>query len=307
MSEESRAEQTPYPVPRRVHQKSRTGCRNCKLRKVKCDEKRPVCDKCAVHYANIQKCDYGDESPSSQEPMTKKPAAEKLRRALKAVPILPKSRHRQDVGFSTLARPAPSNWDPFTQHPPSVEPDISLLMGTCQFTPVRQGRERAPTDYVADFSSHIFNVFPYYPTPTFNPVLEFFAPLITKDTVLFHVTLLISAFRMEQHLPPNERVRCIRLSKMCMDLIQNRINEPFPICVSDETLAAVAGLAVIEVRPIVFLPFRCWTLTATLKHEKGSLRLSHIHVTGLRRMLEVRGGLEAIRISNPTIANVLFW
>ena len=80
-----------------------------------------------------------------------------------------------------------------------------------------------------------------------NPVLEFFAPLITKDTVLFHVTLLISAFRLEQHLPPKERVRCIRLSKICMDLIQDRINEPFPICVSDETLAAVAGLAIIEV------------------------------------------------------------
>ncbi|ETI19986.1 hypothetical protein G647_09001 [Cladophialophora carrionii CBS 160.54] len=111
---------------------------------------------------------------------------------------------------------------------------------------------------------------------------------------------------MEQHLPPNERVRCIRLSKMCMDLIQNRINEPFPICVSDETLAAVAGLAVIEVRLIVSVSLRCWTLTTTIKHEKGSLRLSRIHVTGLRRMLEVRGGLEAIRISNPTIANVLF-
>jgi hypothetical protein len=62
---------------------------------------------------------------------------------------------------------------------------------------------------------------------------------------------------MEQHLPPNERVRCIRLSKMCMDLIQNRINEPFPVCVSDETLAAVAGLAVIEVRRLVLLFFKC--------------------------------------------------
>jgi hypothetical protein len=100
-----------------------------------CDEKRPVCDKCAIHYAHIQKCDYGDESPSSQESMTKKPAAEKLRRALKAVPILPKSRHRQEVGFSTLARPASSNWDPFKQHPHSVEPDIHLLMGSCQFMP----------------------------------------------------------------------------------------------------------------------------------------------------------------------------
>jgi hypothetical protein len=28
------------------HRKSRRGCRNCKLRKVKCDERRPKCDKC---------------------------------------------------------------------------------------------------------------------------------------------------------------------------------------------------------------------------------------------------------------------
>ncbi|KAL4756468.1 Zn(II)2Cys6 transcription factor [Aspergillus foveolatus] len=31
---------------RRFHQKSRNGCQQCKRRKVKCDEKKPVCDKC---------------------------------------------------------------------------------------------------------------------------------------------------------------------------------------------------------------------------------------------------------------------
>ncbi|EXJ59498.1 uncharacterized protein A1O5_12123 [Cladophialophora psammophila CBS 110553] len=201
--------------------------------------------------------------------MTRRPATEKPRIASKTVPILPKS-HQQQTNIESLilTRSGSSAFDPFTQHPPSLEPDINLLMGTY-------------------FSSHIFNVFPYYPTPTLNPVVEFFAPLITKDTALFHVTLLVSAFRLEQHLPPKERVRCIRLSKICMALIQNRINEPFPDCVSDETLAAVAGIAVIE-------------------HEKGSLRLSRIHVTGLKQMVEVRGGLEAIRISNPTVANMLF-
>ncbi|KIY02313.1 uncharacterized protein Z520_02451 [Fonsecaea multimorphosa CBS 102226] len=267
----SRESQPPYPIPRRAHQKSRTGCKNCKQRKVKCDERRPVCDKCAVHYANIQQCDYGDQSPTAGESTTAttRSAAEKLRSSLRTVPILPRPRpNHKSPGSLVPVGAGSSTFDPFTQHPPSVEPDIDLLMGTY-------------------FSSHIFNVFPYYPTPTLNPVLEFFAPLITKDTALFHVTLLVSAFRLEQHLPPKERVRCIRLSKICMDLIQNRINEPFPDCVSDGTLAAVAGVAVIE-------------------HEKGSLRLSRIHVTGLKQMLEVRGGLEAVRMSNPTVANVLF-
>ena len=131
---------------------------------IKCDEKRPICDKCAVHYANIQKCDYGDESPT-QESMTKKPAAERLRKALKAVPILPKSRHQQNLEPLTLVRSASPSWDPFTQHPHSVEPDINLLMGTCQCTPVEQQTEWAETDHVADFSSHIFNVFPYVSNP----------------------------------------------------------------------------------------------------------------------------------------------
>ncbi|KAL5046342.1 hypothetical protein BDW71DRAFT_197543 [Aspergillus fruticulosus] len=31
---------------RRTHRKSRNGCQQCKYRKVKCDEKKPVCDKC---------------------------------------------------------------------------------------------------------------------------------------------------------------------------------------------------------------------------------------------------------------------
>ena len=101
------------------------------------------------------------------------------------------------------------------------------------------------------FSSHIFNIFPYYPTPLINPVLEYFAPLITKDTVLFHVTLLSSAFRLERRFPPKERLRYRRLFKVSIELLQNRINEPFPNCVSDETLAAVAGLAIIEVNFVV--------------------------------------------------------
>ena len=124
-----------------------------------CDEKRPVCDKCRMHYTNIQTCDYGDESPSGSESMTKKPAPDKSRRAQKAVPILPKSRHQQQSLRPSSS--AESNWDPFSQHPPSVEPDISLLMGTCQSTPVMHELERTPTDHGTDFSSHIFNVFPY--------------------------------------------------------------------------------------------------------------------------------------------------
>ncbi|ESZ93261.1 hypothetical protein SBOR_6361 [Sclerotinia borealis F-4128] len=45
---------------RRVHKKSRKGCRNCKLRRVKCDETRPNCLKCKDYgYA----CSYDSKTP----------------------------------------------------------------------------------------------------------------------------------------------------------------------------------------------------------------------------------------------------
>ncbi|PQE05610.1 C6 finger domain protein [Rutstroemia sp. NJR-2017a BBW] len=45
---------------RRAHKKSRKGCRNCKLRRVKCDEKRPSCFKCR-DYGYI--CNYDSRTP----------------------------------------------------------------------------------------------------------------------------------------------------------------------------------------------------------------------------------------------------
>jgi hypothetical protein len=42
----------PFPPPlrkRRVHKKSRNGCRNCKLRSVKCDEEKPSCKRCVSY------------------------------------------------------------------------------------------------------------------------------------------------------------------------------------------------------------------------------------------------------------------
>ncbi|EWG44680.1 hypothetical protein FVEG_15701 [Fusarium verticillioides 7600] len=52
--------------------KSRFGCRNCKLRKVKCDESRPYCDKCRI-YGVL--CNFGFNIPDFQslpEEQTKK-------------------------------------------------------------------------------------------------------------------------------------------------------------------------------------------------------------------------------------------
>ncbi|KIV79514.1 hypothetical protein PV11_07071 [Exophiala sideris] len=48
------------PIPRRTHEKSRSGCKNCKQRHVKCDETIPECDRCSR--AGVD-CDYHNGKP----------------------------------------------------------------------------------------------------------------------------------------------------------------------------------------------------------------------------------------------------
>ena len=43
----------------RAHTKSRLGCRNCKLRRVKCDESKPQCNRCTSFGVA---CNYGGKS-----------------------------------------------------------------------------------------------------------------------------------------------------------------------------------------------------------------------------------------------------
>lgn len=48
---------------RKPHRKSRSGCRNCKLRRVKCDETRPACHNCIGQFV---RCNYDLMSGSSK-------------------------------------------------------------------------------------------------------------------------------------------------------------------------------------------------------------------------------------------------
>ncbi|KAL4928783.1 Zn(II)2Cys6 transcription factor domain-containing protein [Aspergillus undulatus] len=52
---------------RRTHRKSRNGCENCKKRRVKCDEKKPICNNCLLH--SIE-CDFQASSRSPSEGAT---------------------------------------------------------------------------------------------------------------------------------------------------------------------------------------------------------------------------------------------
>lgn len=89
-------------------------------------------------------------------------------------------------------------------------------------------------------------MFPYYPTADINPVTEYYAPLVWRDTVLFHVALQLSACHLEKIGMTSDTELSSHLMKECLRLLQDRIRCPSDsLC--DETFAAVAGLAAVDV------------------------------------------------------------
>ncbi|WVQ75757.1 hypothetical protein IAR50_005388 [Cryptococcus sp. DSM 104548] len=64
-SQEARVELTASGRPRRKRVRTITGCRTCRARKVKCDQKRPKCTHCTRHPLRV--CEYEFEEHKSQE------------------------------------------------------------------------------------------------------------------------------------------------------------------------------------------------------------------------------------------------
>ncbi|KAL2072511.1 hypothetical protein VTL71DRAFT_11854 [Oculimacula yallundae] len=87
------------PVPQRAHKKSSTGCKACKVRKVKCDEQKPVCQKCQTHFKNITKCDY-DTSRSRKKRCPRGPRSASQTATSEASEATP---NKQPLQLSSLA------------------------------------------------------------------------------------------------------------------------------------------------------------------------------------------------------------
>ncbi|KAM5382803.1 hypothetical protein ACJZ2D_002194 [Fusarium nematophilum] len=70
---------------KRPHKKSRTGCRNCKARKVKCDEARPVCRSCKLRKVD---CVYPSPPASSTMPNNAPPSSPSPSTTTSSTPLI---------------------------------------------------------------------------------------------------------------------------------------------------------------------------------------------------------------------------
>ncbi|KAF2728013.1 hypothetical protein EJ04DRAFT_581647, partial [Polyplosphaeria fusca] len=281
------------PVAPRAHKKSKRGCRTCKQRKIKCDENHPLCDNCRVYYQNkVAECDYGTPPTSTPQSSTgsSRHANQRKKRKGKDLKLetsqakleplqdsLPTTTEVINLPFlipgtlpqSPIFTPISAEMmDPFHTHPSTPEPEADELL----------------RHY---FQSTVYQIFPFYPTPSINPQAEFYSPLIYTDPLLYHVTLQLSAFHLEKLRGSRTKPQSKRLMTECLRLLRERVESATGCGTSDETIAGVAGLASIE-------------------HERGNVRMLRLHLHGLTQILLHRGGLHALRTTSPMIANLVF-
>ncbi|TVY52381.1 Sterol uptake control protein 2 [Lachnellula cervina] len=259
------------PVPRtsrRSHKKSRAGCLTCKSRKLKCDEAKPVCGNCLRHFVDIQSCDFGHRSTTQLRPLAAIAKSDHLSPRIADN----RSNRREPSRSEEDCLPksvAAERMDPFETYPESHVAGVDVLM-----------------KYY--LHNAVYECFPWQPASDTNPTTKFYVPVVWRDRVLFHAALQLSAMRLQKSQAHSD-IDSRQISGECIRLLRDRIESSNNITqVSDETISAVATLAAIE-------------------HERGNMKMLRMHLDGLKRMLDIRGGLSAIRDTNPMIANSVFW
>ncbi|KAK4889150.1 hypothetical protein LTR27_012053 [Elasticomyces elasticus] len=128
-----------------------------------------------------------------------------------------------------------------------------------------------------------YRSFPFYAS---RPLIEIWWPFVRGDDVLFHVVLLLSGLDRDYLREQHDSVHSRSLMDQCLSLLNARILTPEGT--NDGTIVAIASLAAME-------------------HDRGNMRALDMHLEGLKRVVELRGGLDAVRTTNSMAANVVFW
>ncbi|TKA74133.1 hypothetical protein B0A55_06832 [Friedmanniomyces simplex] len=292
MMEASSGSGAQRPIPRRSHKKSKTGCRTCKVRKIKCDERRPLCRNCERHYTNLATCDFDDQDPTYSSASSSSTTSAQTRPAessgqARARGAQSASPQRQQQRLTRLAvRPASPVGRQAEPLPPTQIPATIASGRLDPFDARPASQEPAPS--VDALMAHYLTTLAYRSFPFYasRPLIEIWWPFVRADDVLFHVVLLLSGLDREHLQQQHDSVHSRHLLDQCLSLLNARILTPEGM--NDGTLVAIASLAAME-------------------HDRGNMRALDMHLEGLKRVVELRGGLDAIRATNSMAANVVFW
>ncbi|KAK1585042.1 uncharacterized protein LY79DRAFT_690743 [Colletotrichum navitas] len=121
--------------------------------------------------------------------------------------------------------------------------------------------------------------FEYYPldlSATSNPFLVSWWPLALGDPALFHELLAQKGFQSSEILMADS-----------VALLRRKV-EDTSLAIQDGTMNSVITLAAIE-------------------FDKGNTRVSTMHVAGVKKLVDMRGGINAVRQTSPLTARMVSW
>lgn len=121
---------------------------------------------------------------------------------------------------------------------------------------------------------------------TSNPFVVSWWPLALADPALFHVSLQTASLDIDLRAQKGFANSEILMADS-VSLVRQKVDDPAS-ALQDETLDAIITLAAIE-------------------YGKGNLDVSALHVDGVKRLVQLRGGIDAVKRVSPLTARMVAW
>ncbi|KAK4234394.1 hypothetical protein C8A03DRAFT_47259 [Achaetomium macrosporum] len=213
-----------------------------------------------------------------------------------------KSKHSCDLGTPRCSRCIKRGIqclyanEPLTAVSPGV--DKSALSGSLsryRFASLDPFDSYPPTRLHRDHVQRLIHVFchkiafQYYPldlNAATNPFLVSWWPLALGDPALFNISL--QAACLDEELLAQKGFHTSELLMADSVALLRRKVQDASLAVQDGTMNSVITLATIE-------------------FGKGNIKVAEMHVDGVKRLVELRGGINAVRQTSPLTARMVSW
>lgn len=150
---------------------------------------------------------------------------------------------------------------------------------------------RLPRHQVQRLIHHFLSAiaFQYYPLDldlTSNPFVVSWWPLALADPALFHVSLQTASWDLDARTSKGFAVSNVLMADS-VALVRSKVADS-QMAIQDETINSVITLAAIE-------------------FGKGNVDVCKMHIEGVKSMIEMRGGIGNVKLTNPLTARMVAW
>lgn len=128
---------------------------------------------------------------------------------------------------------------------------------------------------------------------------------VVRETIALSQLLSASSKHLGHLYADDSSTDHYRYTVHATTLLQQRLGDP-ATCVSDEVVVAVLAFCCYAVRYCSHpRPMLNW-LTRPIKNMTRDPKLLNVHINGLSRILDCRGGAQSLD-SNPLLRTMLYW